>query len=186
MWDVADADRVRWDDKYTGRDGGVPGLPEVFARHVDEIPTAGHALDLACGSGAAAVWLARRGLTVWGVDVSAVAIEQAQELARHHDVAERCRFTVVDLDGGLPPGPAVDLILCHRFRDPALYPAIVERLAAGGLLAISVLSEVGAQPGVFRAAAGELDGAFADLQALGAGEGDGHAWLLARVKGDRP
>ena len=166
--------------------GGHPGLPEVFAPYVDAFPTTGHALDLACGSGSAAVWLAERGLTVWGVDVSAVAIEQARELAHRHDVSDRCRFSVADLDDGLPPGPPVEMILCHRFRDPRLYPAIVDRLTPGGLLAISVLSEVGAQPGFFRAAAGELDVAFADLQALAAGEGDGQAWLLARVKGDRP
>ncbi|BBY59301.1 hypothetical protein MSAR_24370 [Mycolicibacterium sarraceniae] len=78
------------------------------------------------------------------------------------------------------------MILCHRFRDPRLYQQIVDRLKPGGLLAISVLSEVGAQPGFFRAPAGELDVAFADLQALAAGEGDGQAWLLARVKGERP
>ena len=183
---MADTDRVRWDQKYAGRAGGAPGLPQVFAQYVDEIPAAGRALDLACGSGSAAVWLAERGLTVWGVDVSAVAIEQAQELADRHGVSDRCRFSVADLDDGLPPGPPVEMILCHRFRDPRLYPAMVGRLTPGGLLAISVLSEVGSQPGFFRAAAGELDVAFADLQALAAGEGDGQAWLLARVKGDRP
>jgi hypothetical protein len=59
-------------------------------------------------------------------------------------------------------------------------------LRLDGVLAISVLSEVGAQPGFFRAAAGELDVAFAALQAMAAGEGDGQAWLLARAKGDRP
>jgi len=182
---VADTDRVRWDDKYAGRVGGPPHLPAVFAPFVDAIPTSGQVLDLACGSGSAAVWLAERGLTVWGVDISAVAIEQARELAQRDGVTEQCRFSVADLDDGLPPGPPVDMILCHRFRDPRLYSAIVDRLVPGGLLAISVLSEVGAQAGFFRAAAGELDVAFAELQALAAGEGDGQAWLLARVKGDR-
>ena len=182
---MADTDRVRWDQKYADRLGGPPGLPQVFARYVDEIPAAGHALDLACGAGSAAVWLAERGLNVWGVDVSAVAIEQAHELAHRHGVSDRCRFSVADLDNGLPPGPPVEMILCHRFRDPRLYQPIVDRLTPGGVLAVSVLSEVGAQPGFFRAAAGELHVAFADLQALAAGEGAGQAWLLARVEGDR-
>ncbi|BBY63057.1 class I SAM-dependent methyltransferase [Mycolicibacterium helvum] len=177
---MADTDRVRWDREYAGRVSGPPGLPQVFAQYVAEIPVAGHALDLACGAGSASVWLAERGLTVWGVDVSAVAIEQAHELAHRHGVSDRCRFSVADLDDGLPPGPPVDVILCHRFRDPQLYPAIVNRLRPSGLLAISVLSEVGARPGFFRAAAGELDVAFAGLRAVAAGEGDGQAWLLAR------
>ncbi|WP_431235171.1 class I SAM-dependent methyltransferase [Mycolicibacterium psychrotolerans] len=177
---MAEADGVRWDGKYAGRRAGSPRLPEVFAAYADEVPTAGQALELACGFGQASVWLAERGLIVWGVDVSAVAIEQAQGLAARRGVSDRCTFSVADLDGGLAPGPPATMILCHRFRDPDLYSAISDRLAPGGLLAISVLSEVGAEPGPFRARAGELQRAFADLQPLAAGEGDGQAWLLAR------
>ncbi|WP_445166950.1 class I SAM-dependent methyltransferase [Mycolicibacterium sp. Dal123E01] len=183
---MAEADRTRWDRKYASKPGGAPGWPEVFAQYVDEVPTAGQALDLACGTGSASVWLAERGLTVRGVDVSAIAIEQARRLSEGRAVSDRCRFSVGDLDDGLPPGPPVDVVLCHRFRDPRLYRAIVDRMKPGGLLAISVLSAVGAAPGIFRAAtAGELDLAFADLQAIATGEGDGQAWLLARMKGDR-
>jgi SAM-dependent methyltransferase len=178
---VAEADRVRWDGKYAGRSAGPPVLPDVFAPYVNEIPRSGEALDLACGFGTASVWLAERGLTVWGVDVSAVAIERAWDLAARHAVAERCQFSVADLDDGLPPGPQAAMILCHRFRDPAVYPAIIDRLAPDGVLAISVLSEVGSEPGPFRAAAGELPRAFAKLQPLAAGERDGQAWLMARA-----
>jgi SAM-dependent methyltransferase len=178
--EVAEADRVRWDEKYATKADGSPRLPDVFAPYLDALPTEGHVLDLACGTGAASVWLAGRGLTVWGVDISAVAIEQARQLAQRHGVSDRCRFSVADLDDGLPPGPPVEMILCHRFRDPRLYEAMADRLTPGGLLAVSVLSEVGSTPGFFRAAAGELDVAFARLQVLAAGEGDGRAWLLAR------
>ncbi|MBV8789083.1 MAG: SAM-dependent methyltransferase, partial [Mycobacterium sp.] len=52
--------------------------------------------------------------------------------------------------------------------------------APGGLLAIVVLSEVGASPGPFRAVPGEMPAAFADLDVIDAGEGEGQAWLLAR------
>lgn len=100
------------------------------------------------------VWLARRGLDVWGVDVSTIAIDQARELAARSDVGDRCRFEVVDLDAGLPAGPPTDVIVCQRFRDRRLDQAIIDRLAPGGLLAISWLSAVGAEPGRFRAAPG--------------------------------
>jgi hypothetical protein len=43
-----------------------------------------------------------------------------------------------------------------------------------------VLSEVGAAPGPFRAKPGELTAAFAELDPVAAGEGEGQAWLLAR------
>lgn len=182
---MTDKDRVRWDNRYASR-GPAPvaavGPPPVLAPFDAMFPTAGHALDLACGQGLGAVWLARRGMDVWGFDVSPVAIGQARDLARRCGVGDRCRFDVVDLDNGLPAGPPVDVILCHQFRDRRLDRAAARRLAPGGLLAITALSEVGATPGPFRVAAGELPAAFADLDVIAAGEGQGEAWLLARAR----
>lgn len=179
---MSEKDRVRWDAAYADREPDTgPALPDVFSGHADLFPVDGSALDVACGTGRGTVWLAQRGLHVRGLDVSAVAISQARQLAAHHGVAEHCRFEVADLDEGLPAGPAVDVVLCHRFRDPQLYPALATRLRPGGLLAVCVLSEVGAQPGRFRAAPRELEVAFAGLEALAAYEGDGEAWLVARA-----
>jgi SAM-dependent methyltransferase len=176
---VSEQDRTRWDAVYIDRDAvPTPALPAVFDGHGDLFPRTGTALEIACGSGAAAVWLAQRGLDVHGVDVSTVAIDRSRALAEQAGVT--VRFEAVDLDEGLPPGGPVNLLLCHKFRDPTLYPQMLSRLAPGGLLAICVLSEVGAAPGRFRATPGELRTAFAALEELAAGEGDGEAWLLAR------
>lgn len=179
---MSEKDRIRWDAAYTDGDPDAgPALPQVFRGHADLFPVAGSALEVACGTGRAAVWLARRGLHVWGLDVSGVAITRARKSAVRHGVAERCRFDVADLDGGLPAGPPVDVVLCHRFRDPGLYPALAARLQPGGLLAICVLSEVGASPGRFRAVPGELRTQFTGLRVIAEQEGDGEAWLLARA-----
>jgi 2-polyprenyl-3-methyl-5-hydroxy-6-metoxy-1,4-benzoquinol methylase len=179
---VSEKDRRRWDAAYTdGESDAVPALPQVFGDQAGRFPVTGSALDIACGTGKGSVWLARRGLAVWGLDVSAVAIDEARQAAARHGVAERCHFDVADLDEGLPAGPPVDVVLCHRFRDPGLYPSLAARLRPGGLLAICVLSEVGAEPGRFRAGPGELAAAFAGLETLGAAEGDGQAWLVARA-----
>jgi SAM-dependent methyltransferase len=175
--------RRHWDERYAQlgpvRVGAVTS-PSFLAPYADLIPTAGRALDVACGQGLGAVWLAVRGLHVWGLDISEVAIEHARDLARCNAVGDRCRFAVVDLDEGLPAGPSVDVILCNKFRDRRLDQAFVERLAPGGLLAIATLSEVDAVPGQFRATRGELPAVFSDLELIAAGEGSGHAWLLAR------
>ncbi len=154
--------------------------PSKFGDHVDLFPTTGFALELACGSGGTSVWLALRGLKVHGVDISGTAIGLAKKLAAENAVSSSCRFDVVDLDRGLPEGPQADLVVCHLFRDVRLYPQMVQRLTPGGLLAVAVLSEVDAKPGPFRAMAGELTDAFGHLEILEAGEGDGHAWILAR------
>ncbi|ORA75551.1 SAM-dependent methyltransferase [Mycolicibacter kumamotonensis] len=180
---MSDHDRAHWDQKYT--EAGVPapdaiGPAAVFAAHLGEFPTAGHALDVACGQGTGAVWLAQRGLQVQGLDVSPVAIEQARALAQRCGVTDRCRFDVADLDRGLPHGPPADVVHCARFRDRRLDAPMIERLAPGGLLAVTALSQVGGRAGRFRVAPGELRAAFAGLEVIAHGEGHGLAWLLAR------
>jgi SAM-dependent methyltransferase len=176
-------DGARWDVRYARRGASTVdevGLPRPFHPFADHFPTAGSALELACGTGAAAVWLARRGLHVRGYDVSAVAVAQAGDLAARCGLAARCHFEVADLDDGLPAGDPVDVVFCNKFRDRRLDSSIIERLRAGGLLAISVLSEVGSSPGTFRARPGELVEAFGALDTIASGEADGEAWLLAR------
>src|SRR5207253_1338786 len=105
----------------------------------------------------------------------AAVMERARARAIEHRVSDRCRFAVVDLDDGLPDGPAADVIVCHLFRDPRLDAAIVERLAPGGLLAVAALSEVGAAPGSFRVPQGGLVRAFAAREVVAAREGGGAA-----------
>lgn len=174
-------DHLDWDATYRDRPPvAADEPPRSFSPYVTAFPLAGTALDVACGQGQGSVWLAKRGLQVWGVDGSPVAVEQAAALAARAAVAERCRFDVVELDDGLPPGPPVDVILCNRFRDRRLDGALIERLAPGGVLPICVLSEVGGPPGRFRAAPGELLTAFAELTVIAADEGGGQALLLAQ------
>jgi SAM-dependent methyltransferase len=181
---MTEEDRLHWDEKFSGERCAPnlgPGPPTVFAAYEHLFPKRGQAIDLACGRGMAAIWLAERGLTVYGLDVSPVAVRFARELAQRNGVGDRCRFDVADLDVGLPGGPPVDVILCHLFRDARLYEAVIERLAPGGLLAMAVLSEVDRGPGPFRAAPGELRVAFSALTTIAEGEGGGQAWLLAKA-----
>ena len=183
MRTVSEEDGHHWDARYSelGMASADPAAPPpVFAPFEELFPTEGLALDLACGRGRGAYWLASRGMEVYGVDVSSVAIDLARKLVSRSGCADRCRFDVVDLDDGLPDGPPVDLLLCHLFRDPRLDRAIIDRVAPGGLLAVAVLSEVGAGPGRFRARPGDLRVAFGELERLVEGEGEGKAWIVGR------
>lgn len=177
-------DRLRWDARYAAEDAAAvdedAGLPAVFAPFAEMFPTSGRALDVACGRGSAAVWLAARGLSVLGLDISPVAVTHARRLAAAAGVSGRCRFETVDLDDGLPPGPLVDVVVCHMYRESRLDRPLIDRLAPGGLLAVAARSEAGAGPGRFRVAPGELTDAFASLDVIGQGEGEGRAWLLGR------
>ena len=53
------------------------------------------AVDLGCGAGNYAVWLALQGFDVTGIDLSAAAVARAQELARSKGAT--CRFIALDL-----------------------------------------------------------------------------------------
>ena len=183
---MSDADRVRWDARHAvagapspAPPGALMGAPEL----VDAFPTAGRALDVACGRGGVAVWLARRGLTVDAVDVSPVGLAAGAELAAACAVAGRIRWIEHDLDAGLPERSAgpYDVVVCQLFRDPARYAALAAALAPGGLLVVTVLSQVDAGPGPFRAAPGELRAGFPGLAVLLHRESDGEATLLARA-----
>jgi len=73
---------VEWDERYRERDGARwSGRPN--GRLVSEVAalTPGRALDVGCGEGADAIWLARRGWTVTGIDISEVAVRRAREAA---------------------------------------------------------------------------------------------------------
>ena len=182
-------DRERWDAKHRALGVGTPLPPDALRGHLDLVPDAGRALDVACGRGAVAVWLAGRGLDVVAVDVSPAGLAAGAELATARQPPGRIRWVEADLDDGFPVEDGVEdrvddrvyeVVVCQRFRAPALYPALSAAVAPGGVLAVSVLSEVGDTGGRFRAAPGELARAFAGLEVLAHHEDAGQAHLLAR------
>jgi SAM-dependent methyltransferase len=78
----AAAEAAEWDARYSERDGAMwSGRPN--GRLVVDVAdlTPGRALDVGCGEGADAIWLARRGWTVTAIDVSDVAVGRAREAA---------------------------------------------------------------------------------------------------------
>ncbi|TQM04120.1 class I SAM-dependent methyltransferase [Pseudonocardia kunmingensis] len=182
---MAVADRERWDARHAAAGaagaGPSPAPPDALRGREALLPAPGRALDVACGRGTVAVWLAARGFAVDAVDVSPVALDAARALADREGVGERVRWWAHDLDAGLPGAGPYDVVVCQRFRDPARYPDLAARLAPGGLLVVTVLSQVGEGPGQFRAPAGELRAAFGDLELLHHVERDGEASLVARA-----
>jgi SAM-dependent methyltransferase len=103
-----------------------------------------HALDLGCGAGNYAVWLASRGFRVTGLDVSGQAIAMAERLADARGVA--CRFLQADLTAAIPDDLAGSFdfaydweVLHHVFPvDRPRYAANVHRLLRPGGRYLSV------------------------------------------------
>lgn len=121
-----------WNARYAAA-GATDALPaQVLADFAHLLPAQGQALDLACGLGANARLLARRGLRVEAWDSAEVAIARLRELADCEglDVRTRVRDVLAQ-----PPGPeSFDVIVVSRFLERSLAPALRDALRPGGLL----------------------------------------------------
>jgi SAM-dependent methyltransferase len=130
--DAQDWDR-RWLDKRLHTHGEAS--PVVLAALEDLEP--GRALDLGCGSGRHAVWLAERGWQVTAVDFSPEALRQAGERAAEVGVA--VDWIEADLVTYEPPGAAFDLVLLAYLHVPvderrAILAKAEAAVAEGGTL----------------------------------------------------
>ncbi|HET9655959.1 MAG TPA: class I SAM-dependent methyltransferase [Kineosporiaceae bacterium] len=124
-------DATDWDARYAAHDlvwGGEPN--RWVAAECATLPP-GRALDLACGEGRNAIWLARLGWQVTGVDFSGVALRRAGELAGKAGV--EVTWTCADLLDYRPATGSFDLVVVTYLQLPAGQRSQVLRQAAGGL-----------------------------------------------------
>lgn len=130
---MSDFDREKWNAKYQAEE--APREPSHGLVALDRyLPRTGKALDIACGAARHGIWLAQRGLDVTVADISAVALQLAQQRAAERGVT----ITPLEIDLEQEPFPAGpwDLIVsvCYLQRSiHALYPAA---LAPGGTLVV--------------------------------------------------
>ncbi|HUC05864.1 MAG TPA: class I SAM-dependent methyltransferase [Acidimicrobiales bacterium] len=110
-----------WDARYSERQAMWSGRPN--GRLVVEVSGVrpGRALDVGCGEGADAIWLARQGWEVMAVDVSTVAVDRAREAADAAGVA--VDFVCSDVLAAPPPAESFDLV---SMQYPALPKAAGE------------------------------------------------------------
>jgi tellurite methyltransferase len=93
----------------------------------------GRALDIAMGGGRNAVYLAKMGFTVEGVDSSESAIEHARQLAAENQVNILAEVADLELNYHIKPD-TYDVILCFNYLQRSLIPQIRGGLKKGGLI----------------------------------------------------
>lgn len=124
-------DATDWDRRWQKRASeGRLEPAEALTAEVAELPP-GRALDLACGAGRNAVWLAERGWRVTAVDFSSVALALARELARERGV--EVEWLQADLLAYEPPPAAFDLVLVLYLHLPAPQRRLVLARAAAAV-----------------------------------------------------
>ncbi|ATE54453.1 class I SAM-dependent methyltransferase [Actinosynnema pretiosum] len=121
-----------WDGVHANRPPSAPA-PNARLTEVAGALAPGDALDLGCGGGGDALWLAGKGWRVRATDISATAVEHLTALARERGVADRVAAERHDLAGSFPTG-RFDLVCAHYLHTPFdLDRAPVLRAAARAL-----------------------------------------------------
>ncbi len=185
-------DREKWQARYsegayTSRPHPSAWLTLCLPKIVN--PPSLKALDLACGAGRNALYLASRGYQVAAMDIAAEALRRGRESAGPKDTI--C-WIEHDLDEGLATSlDGFGLIIMIRYLDLALLRTAVTRLLPGGYLLAEVHLQTdenvaGPSGSAFRAGQGELAAAADGLQIIDCTEGlvedpDGSTVALARL-----
>ena len=130
-----------WEDHYQARDRVWSGRVNPVLATMVESRTPGDALDLGCGEGADAVWLARSGWRVTATDISATALERARAAAESAGVSEVIDWQRHDFADSFPTG-TFDLVSAQFLQTPIDFPrervlqSAAKAVAPGGLLLI--------------------------------------------------
>lgn len=191
-------DREKWQKKY--REGAYASRRHAsvyLQQHLPALtPPCKRALDLACGAGRNALFLARHGYRVDAVDIAGEGLARGKTSADDEGLADICWYEH-DLDAGLPATlDQYGLIIMIRYLNLTLLRATIQHLAQGGYL----LAEVHLQtdkpvtgPGSkrFRIAPGAFASIAHNLDIIDYSEGlvadpDGSVVALARLLARKP
>jgi 2-polyprenyl-3-methyl-5-hydroxy-6-metoxy-1,4-benzoquinol methylase len=135
-----------WDARYSTADAIWSGNPNVqLVEHVAELAP-GTALDVGCGEGADAIWLAERGWQVTGIDVSSVALARAAAQAARAGVADRTSWEQADLASWDPTPRQFDLVSAQFIQLPRDWLQRVHRRLAAAVRPGGTLFIVGHHP----------------------------------------
>lgn len=168
--DFAD-DRTAWDKTYARQDYVFGKDPALFlVNNVGKLPK-GRALDIATGEGRNAVFLAKKGFQVEGVDISVVGLSKAKKLAAENGV--KIQTTNADLRKYRIKPNSYSVILNFYYLQRNLFPQIKAGLKKGGVIVFETHTmEHLKNPGGatwekdFLLQPGELKKAFAEFEIL--------------------
>ncbi len=177
---MSEAARTRWNERWSRR-GVVDALERepsqwlVDNRKLLPAPPGAIALDVACGDGRNAAYLAWLGFSVDAVDVSDVAVEAVAAAARTRGLAVAAQR--LDLERDPLPKGAYDVVIQFQYLQRDLFAALAEALTPGGVLVAQTFTTPSAGPDEprmdprFLLAPGELRTAFPGLDVLRYEEG---------------
>ncbi len=159
----------KWNERYREARVEDARVAQVLTENAHLLPPVGAALDLACGLGGNASFLAEHGLQTLAWDISPQAIRKLQEYAVSKGLPLKAESRDVENN---PPGAAsFDAIVVAHFLHRPTVPALVAALKPKGLLFYQTfirdtVDDIGPKNKDFRLAANELLQLFSPLRVL--------------------
>jgi tellurite methyltransferase len=190
--DDPEDDKGRWDQLFSTQEYVFGKEPALFLKEkVTQIPV-GRALDIAMGEGRNAVFLAKKGFAVEGVDISDVAVQKAKLLARENSV--EIRTTVADLNTYQIRPESYALIATIQYLQRSLIPQIKAGVRRGGYVVYEnpTVEELKRDSGRnlrrdYLLESGELKRLFSDFEIVEYSEGPGeNGQIVARLLARKP
>jgi 2-polyprenyl-3-methyl-5-hydroxy-6-metoxy-1,4-benzoquinol methylase len=186
-------DRGAWESRHEEGPGATTRPPSAFlAAHLGSLPR-GSALDVACGEGRHALYLARHGWRVDAIDFARSALVRLQATARREQLTVHA--VQADLEQYPLPHRRYDVVVNVRYLQRSLFDPLKAALRRGGMIVFETFLRDQQKIGhpknpAYLLERGELRTRFADFQILSYEEGqwdeEGGPAFLARMLARRP
>ena len=132
----------KWNDRWREKAATANFKADPWLQKIRPLLPQGNAIDIACGMGRNAIFLAEQGFTVTAVDMSEVALSLLDAEAQRRGLA--IETVQLDLESApqLPDGP-YDLLLNFFYLHRPLLPQELARVRPGGVAAMRIFSSAG-------------------------------------------
>lgn len=152
-----------WNERYRSGEEIASDPAPLLIRAASSLPP-GRALDLACGAGRNALWLARAGWEVVAID----GAEDAIRIVHEHDAAIDARVMDLETGEGLPfEDESFDLVAILFYLYRPLFAEARRVVKRGGVVICAARMQ-----GTYRSTPGELARTFPDFEVLHSSEGE--------------
>ena len=129
---MSEAERKEWSLRWAEGDYHARSAPSALVAACAWRIRKGRALDLACGNGRNALYMAELGFSVDAVDIAPAALKLAQDAARERGLA--IHPILADLDEYPLPADTYDLITTSFYMNRNLIPRVKDALKPGGFV----------------------------------------------------
>lgn len=122
----------KWNSIYSNAEIKSQNVSKGLFDNEHLIANDGHALDLACGTGGDAIFLASKGLTVDAWDISDTVTDKISRFAEENKL--NINAEARDINVSPPENNSYDLITIAHYLERSLAPVLIAALKPGGLL----------------------------------------------------